>query len=128
MISRDELKAEAEKVASADATDFYIGVDVAEGIFSPETAAAELTEIADETGCDLALEGDAFVIRRKKAGRTALPPSRRQLIEKQLANLEPGQPFFMEARDEAEEDLITLALQHGCVMAKGFCFQKKAEE
>lgn len=128
MISRDELKAEAEKVASADATDFYIGVDVAEGIFSLETAAAELTEIADETGCDLALEGDAFVIRRKKAGRTALPPSRRQLIEKQLANLEPGQPFFMEARDEAEEDLITLALQHGCVMAKGFCFQKKAEE
>ena len=128
MISRDELKAEAEKVASADATDFYIGVDVAEGIFSLETAAAELTEIADETGCDLALEGDAFVIRRKKAGRTALPPSRRQLIEKQLANLEPGQPFFMEARDETEEDLITLALQHGCVMAKGFCFQKKAEE
>ena len=53
----------------ADATDFYVGVDVAEEIFSPETAAAELKEIADETGCELALEGEAFVIRRKKAGR-----------------------------------------------------------
>lgn len=128
MISRDELKAEAEKVASADATDFYVGVDVAEEIFSPETATAELKEIADETGCDLALEGEAFVIRRKKAGRRALPLTRRQLVEKQLANLEPGQPIFMEARDEAEEDLIKLALQYGCVMTKGFFFQKKVEE
>ncbi len=126
MISRDELKAEAEKVASADATDFYVGVDVAEEIFSPETAAAELKAIADETGCDLALEGEAFVIRRKKAGRKALPLTRRRLIEKQLANLEPEQPIFMAARDEVEEDLIKLALQYGCVMTKGFCFQKKS--